>query len=113
MNVFSEIRRVTKPGGWFFATLLNYGQVKYSKKRKRYYQEVKVNNKVIKSWMKQDKTQPHLFYFLSKNWEYMVPHYFMARDELKAILNQFFTDVKIKTVRKYDKDLFWYVQGRV
>lgn len=101
MTAFSEIKRVTKPEGWFLGTVVNHGLIKHNKRG--YYLDG--------GWLKQDKSQPHLFYSLSKE-EYMIPHYFFTRDELKAIMKQYFTDVRIKNVRKYGKDIFWYVEGK-
>lgn len=111
MFTLSEIRRVTKKGGYFFATFQDRAMVK--KKGNRYYMDVKLpSGKMIKNYHKQDASQPHLFYYLSKNWEYMVPHYYCTKEELRVILEQYFTEVKIKSVTKDNVDYFWYISGK-
>jgi ubiquinone/menaquinone biosynthesis C-methylase UbiE len=112
MFTLSEIKRVTKKNGYFFGTFLTLNQVK--KINNRYYIDVKLeNDKIIKNYHLQDKSQPHLFYYLSKDFEYMVPHYYFAKDELKIILSQFFRDVKIKLVKKCDLSYFYLAYGKI
>tara|TARA_Y100000310_G_scaffold345384_1_gene464346 strand:+ start:788 stop:1495 length:708 start_codon:yes stop_codon:yes gene_type:complete len=109
----SEIKRVTKKGGYFFGTLLSYDMIK--KEKNKFYMKVKLlDGKIIKSYHKQDKSEPHLFYYLNKNFEYMQPHYYFTKEELKSTLSQFFKDVKIRVVtRKNDLSVYWLVSGRV
>lgn len=108
MTALSEIKRVLKKEGVFFATFLNRNELLFDEKRKLHYLWVYDKNKKFKSWLKQDKTQPHLFYFLSKDWEYMVPHYFHTQKELRALLGQYFSYVKIKPIKKKNS-MGWFV----
>lgn len=109
-----EIHRVLRKGGYFFATFARNEDIIYDPKRKMYYFLVDKGNTVIKSWVKQDKKQPHLYYFLSKDWEYMVPHYYIAKDELRGLLGKYFRDIELKIVTmKHDKyGKFWLVSCR-
>jgi len=112
MYALSEIKRVTKKGGYFFGTFLTYDMIK--KKKNKFYIDVKLpNGKLIKNYHKQDKSEPHLFYYLSKDFEYMVPHYYFSKEELKIILEQYFENVKIKLVKKNDYATFWFASGQV
>lgn len=112
MFTLSEIKRVTKKDGYFFTTVLCFDELLYDQRKKHYYFWVNSNGKKIRSWLKQDKSQPHLFYYLSKDFEYMVPHYFFTKEELKVILSQFFKDVKIKKVKRKENNCpFWFAQG--
>jgi SAM-dependent methyltransferase len=112
MFTLSEIKRVTKKKGYFFGTFLNYDMIKKSKNR--FYINVKLQDgKMIKNYHKQDQSEPHLFYYLSKNFEYMQPHYYFTREELKIILGQFFENVKIKIVKINDCSVFWFAYGQV
>lgn len=115
MFTISEMKRVTKKGGLVFMTFLPYEGNFYDKKRRKYFMYYKKENcKIRRSYMKPDKSQPHMFYFL-QSWEHGTPHYFISRDELKAILPQFLKDVKIKQVKKQktDKWFFWLAYGTV
>jgi len=116
MAGFAEIKRVTRKGGYFFGTMLRHEIVKFDAKKKTHYINITLpNGKLIKSYHRQDKSQPHLFYFLSKRFEYNVPHYYFEKNELKVILLQFFREVKIKRVYK-KKDVsakFWFIECRV
>lgn len=114
MAALSEISRVTKKAGWFFATFLSYDEVGFDKSKRKHYIKVKPKDReVLRSYLRQDKAEPHLFYFLSKDWEYNVPHYFMAKDELKVILSMYFEEVRIKAVSDNKYSLFWLVSCRV
>ncbi len=113
MYCLSEIKRVTKDNGYFFGTFMSHEEnIKYDKKEKSFFFYVQpTEKKRFKAWIKQDEAEPHLFYFLSKDWEYMVPHYYFTKDELKVILNQFFKEVNIKLVKNKIKGRagFWFV----
>lgn len=112
MLTLSEIKRVTKKGGYFFGTFLTYDMIKEEKDK--YHIDVKLSDgKTIKNYHKQDKSEPHLFYYLSKNFEYMQPHYYFTKNELKIILGQFFKDIKIKLVKRNDLSIFWFACGKV
>ncbi|MFW6014412.1 MAG: class I SAM-dependent methyltransferase [Candidatus Nanoarchaeia archaeon] len=108
MTALSEIKNVLNKNGRFFGTFLSRKELLFDKRRKLYYFWVYDKNKNFKSWLKQDKIQPHLFYFLSKDWEYMVPHYFHSRGELRALLEQYFSEVKIRTIHKRNSK-GWFV----
>ena len=108
----SEIKRVLKENGHFFATILNYELVRYDKKRKLHYFNVKLPKKnMFRSYLKQYKKEPHLFYFLSKDFEYMQAHYYFSKDELEKTLKKYFRKVEIKKVtgKPTKLDKFWYV----
>jgi len=114
-NVFSEAKRVLKTGGYFFATFGRFEDVIFDKKEKYPYFKVQLpDKKIIKSFLRPDKKEEHLFYYLSKDWEYNVPHYFFSKKELKETLSKYFRDVKIKEVcmkkDKYGK--FWLAYGK-
>jgi len=112
MITLSESARVLKNGGLFYATLIKYEDIHYDKKRKNHFFWVNYKGKTTKSWMKQDSNQPHLFYFLSKNWEYMVPHYFFSNDEIKCIFGQYFNNTRIRSIKYMDQPTrFWLVSA--
>jgi SAM-dependent methyltransferase len=113
MFTLSEIKRVTKKGGFFFATIQSYEMIK--KEGKKFYMDVKLpSGKMIKNYHKQDSSEPHLFYYLSKDFEYMVPHYYFTKEELKVILEQYFSNVKIKRVQKENSPvIFWFVECKI
>ncbi|HOI18466.1 MAG TPA: class I SAM-dependent methyltransferase [Candidatus Woesearchaeota archaeon] len=112
MFTLSEIKRVTKKGGYFFGTFLTYNMIKNDKSR--FYIEVRLpEGKIIKNYHKQDRSEPHLFYYLSKDFEYMQPHYYFTKEELKIILGQFFENVKVKLVKRDDYSIFWFAYGRL
>ncbi|MFP4402803.1 MAG: class I SAM-dependent methyltransferase [Candidatus Woesearchaeota archaeon] len=113
MLTLSEIKRILKKDGMFFATFLRYEDIYFDKNKKLHYFWVYSGGKKFKSWLKQDKSQPHLFYYLSKDFEYMVPHYYFSKNELKIILSQFFRDVKIKLVKKSDLSYFYLAYGKI
>ncbi len=113
MHTFSEIARVTKKNGYFFATLLPFEAIRMDGKRP-YIPVLLENGKTIKSYHKVDETEPHLHYYLTKDFEYMEPHYYFSKDELRAVLSQYFSDVTIKkAVRPRDKFFFWFVACKV
>jgi ubiquinone/menaquinone biosynthesis C-methylase UbiE len=112
MFTLSEIKRVTKKQGYFFGTFLTYDAIK--KEKDKFYIDVTLpDGKMIKNYHKQDKSEPHLFYYLSKDFEYMQPHYYFTKQELKVILSQFFEDVKIKLVKRNDSAIFYFIYGKV
>lgn len=112
MLTMSEIRRVTKPGGLFLATFLSHDMIQFEKGR--FFITVRLpDGNVIRNYHKQDSSEPHLFYYLSKDFEYMQPHYYFSRDELKVIMGQFFRDIKIKKVSRDDRSHFWFAYGSV
>ena len=112
MFTLSEIKRVTKKSGYFFGTFLSYDMIK--KEKNKFYIDVKLpEGKIVKNYVKQDQSEPHLFYYLSKNFEYMQPHYFFSKEELKIILEQFFENVKIRLVKRDDCSIFWFAYGQV
>ncbi len=115
MFCLSEIKRVTKKGGYFFGSFMNYEDIKIDSKR-RFYFDLPSTATAKRAYPKQVKEQPHLFIFQDKAWEYLVPHYFHAKNELKALLEQFFVDIKIKkTYDNCDEKVIsmWYAEGRV
>jgi SAM-dependent methyltransferase len=110
MITLSEIKKTLKKEGLFFGTFLCHEAIKYDEEQKKFYIDVNLpNNKMIKNYHKQDENQPHLFYYLSKDFEYKKPHYYTSKDELKILLKQYFSEVKIKKVsRKKDKNAMFY-----
>lgn len=108
MFTLSEIKRVLNKKGIFFGSFLCYENIYFDQQRKLHYLWVKSEGKKFKSWLRQDKSEPHLFYNLSKNYEYNIPHYYMSKDELKCILKQYFEDITIKLVQKNNSNL-WFV----
>ena len=112
MFSLSEIKRVTKKGGYFFGTFLPYEIIK-KEKEKFYINVTLANGKKLRAYHKQDKSEPHLFYFLSKDFEYMQPHYYFKKDELKVVLEQFFKNVRIKFLKQKNGATFWFVYGVV
>lgn len=100
MITLGEIRRVTKPGGYFFATMLNFDILRFDKTEKKYFRPIFLDGKRRKIYHEQDQHQPHLFYPLSQKYEYMVPHYYFDKAELKLIFGQYFQDIKIKMLHK-------------
>lgn len=114
MFALSEIKRVTKTNGYFFGTFLSYDRIKYNENEKKYYFEfIKETGEQGKTPLRQSPSEPHLFYYLSKDWEYNVPHYHFTEEELRIILEQFFSDVKIKKIfREGNKVSFLFAYGR-
>lgn len=112
----SEMKRVTKKGGFVFVTFLPYEDLFYDKKAKKYfiYFRSPKTKRIGKSYMRQDKHHPHLFYFLG-GWEPNVPHYFASKEEVKIFMDTFFKDIKITKVKKNPKDKWfsWLAWGRV
>ena len=108
MFTLSEMKRVTKNNGLVFVTFLPYEDIHYDKKsRKHFIYYSKEDNTYRKSYMKQDKAQPHLFYFLG-GWEPGVPHYFISHEELAAILPQFLENIGSKKVSKKKTDKWFF-----
>ncbi|MBN1377036.1 hypothetical protein JW949_01740 [Candidatus Woesearchaeota archaeon] len=90
--------------------------IESDKKKKQFYEKVQLpDEKVISCPRKKDKSQPHLYYYLTKDFEYMVPHYFFDRKELETVLSQFFRDIKINTVVKKSNKFgkFFFVEAKV
>lgn len=114
MYALSEIKRVTRRGGYFFGNFLAITEIKYDAKKKMHYEIIRpVKNcgekpvtgkpaagKPFKAYRIIDKSEPHLFYFASKDFEYMVPHYYFSEEELNVILKQYFSQVKITCLKK-------------
>lgn len=114
-NALKESKRVLKKGGYFFATFCRFEDVVFGKKEKYPYFKVQLQGKrLLKSYLRPDKKEKHLFYYMSKDWEYNVPHYYFSKKELKQTLGKYFKSIKIKSVRfKNDKyAYFWFVQCR-
>jgi 2-polyprenyl-3-methyl-5-hydroxy-6-metoxy-1,4-benzoquinol methylase len=114
MSALSEAKRVLRKGGIFYATMIRHEDMRYDTKRKLHYFHAKshVTGKRIKAYAKQDRTQPHLFYYLSKDWEYMVPHYFASRDELKAMLRMYFREIRVTAYKEKPLSVFWLLECR-
>jgi ubiquinone/menaquinone biosynthesis C-methylase UbiE len=109
-----EIRRVTKKGGYVFVNFLPFDDILYDPKRNRYYTLRIIKNKLIgRSYHKQDKSEPHLFYPVG-NFEHNVPHYYAEKDEVKEWMNKFFRNVKIRKIKRpHDiKWFFWLAYGK-
>jgi ubiquinone/menaquinone biosynthesis C-methylase UbiE len=119
-TTLSEIRRVVKKGGYFFVNFLPYEVLRYDKKSKKFYHfRLKdlssKKREVVCAYKRLDKEDPHVFYSMSRNFEWNVPHYHIRKSELRQLLNEFFTDIVIKQVsRKMDtKWFFWMAYGKV
>lgn len=104
----NEIKRVLNNNGIFFCSFLRYEDINFDKKKKLHFVWITYKQKKFKSWLKQDNIENHLFYNLSKKYEYNVPHYYMSKEELKYILNQYFSEIEIKIVKK-DNTKLWFV----
>ena len=111
----SEVKRVTKKNGYFFGTFMRYDMIHFDKKKKKYYINVQLPNKKIRNWHKQDKRDPNLFYYLSKDFEYMQPHYYFKKEELKSVLSRYFSDIKIKKVHWSADNFaeFWFISAKI
>ena len=108
MFTLSEIKKVLNKNGFFFCSFLRYEDLFFDKDKNLHYIWIKTKNKTFKSWLRQDNIQPHLFYFMSKYFEYNVPHYFFSKNEIKCILKQYFSKVKIK-LRMKGTTKVWFV----
>ena len=98
MFALSEIKRVTKKGGWFFGTFTSH-EIKHDFKKDCFYRDVQlIDKRKIKSYLRQDRSQPHVFYNMAKDFEYNIPHYVFTKNELECILGQYGTIVHIKQV---------------
>jgi ubiquinone/menaquinone biosynthesis C-methylase UbiE len=114
-NTLSEMKRVTKKGGYVFVNFLPFDVMTYDKRRKMYYSLVLLKGKVTgKNYYRQDKSDPYLFYPIG-NFEHNVPHYFFDKTKLIVLLSSLFKDVKIKKVERHSgrKWFFWFVTCRV
>jgi len=114
-TAIKEMQRVAKKGGLCVWTILRSDNVVFDKKEKYPYLKVQLQNKkVIKSFLRQDKKEKHLFYNRDKEYEYNVPHYYFPEKELRELLGKYFTDIKIRKVAlkrdKYAK--FWFVSAK-
>lgn len=97
----SEIKRVTKKGGYFFGTFIPY--LIKSDKGKHFFNFTKNNGKIGRIYVQVDEIDPHLTYNLDKNCEYMVPHYYFTKTQLRLVLLKYFRTVSIKEVEREEK----------
>lgn len=113
MSAFREISRVTRVGGFFFGTFLSYERIE--KEGGRYFVNSRLpDGRMIRNYQKQDDAEPHLFYCLSSEIEYMQPHYYFTKDELRAVMEQFLADVTLEEIiRKRDSSTIFFAYGSV
>ncbi len=114
MFALSEMKRVTKKGGYIFVNFLPFEIIHYDKKKKKYFNYTTYTPQQLKKrYAEQDKHFPHLFRFKDKL-ETNVPHYFMSKEEVKSIAGQYLTDIKIIKVKKdkSDKWFYWLAYGK-
>lgn len=114
MHVLAEMKRVVRKDGYVFVNFMSHEHnVLFDSDKKGYYYTFKkLDGTVDRGYMRQDRYQPHLFYYTG-DWENGVPHYYSTKAELEVILGMYFKKFKIIKHVRDSGTVFWYVEARV